>query len=250
MVKSAERVMLILSLVGESKHGLKHQEIASSLSIPKGSLSLLLSDLVEGDFLTTNPKDKRFRVGPQILALAGRYLADMNIVEISQPIIRKLINQTGESCGIGVRNANHVIVIWRENSDEPLKWDIKIGDQYLLHSSAFGKAILAFAASDDVQNYINTTGLQAVTKNTITSTEVFLKELALIREGGLAYSKEENFLGMISIGVPVFDHTGRVVASLSVPIPVVRFNEEKERLVGDALKKTANLLSKELGYLG
>lgn len=249
MVKSAERVMLILSLVGESKHGLKHQQIASSLSIPKGSLSLLLADLVKGDFLTINPGDKRFRVGPKILALAGRYLADMNIVEVSQPIIRKLINQTGESCGIGVRNANHVVVVWRENSDEPLKWDIKIGDHYLLHSSAFGKAILAFAAPEDVQNYIDATGLKAVTKHTITSKKIFLKELDLVRKGGLAYSKEENYLGIISIGVPVFDHTGRVTASLSVPIPAVRFNRPKERLVGDALKKAANLLSKELGYL-
>ena len=88
MVKSASRVMQILGLVGTSKNGLKHLDIAAGLGIPKGSLSLLLSDLVEGEFLTLDRTTKRFQIGPQILVLAGRYLADRDIVKTSQPFIR------------------------------------------------------------------------------------------------------------------------------------------------------------------
>ena len=86
--------MQILGFVGKSKDGLKHLDIADGLGIPKGSLSLLLSDLVEGEFLALDKADKRFRIGPQILALAGRYLADMDIVKISQPVVRRLITVT------------------------------------------------------------------------------------------------------------------------------------------------------------
>ena len=52
MVKSATRVIQILESVGSSKNGISHAELSAALNIPKGSLSLLLADLVAHDFLS------------------------------------------------------------------------------------------------------------------------------------------------------------------------------------------------------
>ena len=249
MVKSASRVMQILDLVGKSKKGLKHLDIAAGLGIPKGSLSLLLSDLVEGEFLTLDRTTKRFQIGPQILVLAGRYLADRDIVTTSQPFIRDLINATNESCGIGIRKGNEVLIVWRENSDEPLKWDLKIGDQYPMHASAFGKAILAHLQKEDLEHFFSTAKLIPMNEKTITDEQTLRRELEGIYNGDIAYSREENFIGIISMGVPIFDNSGKVTASISIPIPRMRFTAEKENLVGRKLKQAGVMLSRELGYL-
>lgn len=248
MVKSATRVMEILGFVGKSKNGVKHLDIADGLGIPKGSLSLLLSDLVEGEFLALDKADKRFRIGPQILALAGRYLADMDIVKISQPVVRRLIAVTNESCGLGVRKGNKILIVWKDTSDEPLKWDLKIGDQYPMHASSFGKAILAFQDQAELDRYFSSVELLPITEKTITSPEILRQELETIKAGSIAYSREENFMGIIAMGVPVFNNERQVVASLAIPIPKMRFTPEREQLVEEALKEAANNLSKELGF--
>ncbi len=52
MVKSATRVIQILESVGASNNGISHADLSAALNIPKGSLSLLLADLVAHDFLS------------------------------------------------------------------------------------------------------------------------------------------------------------------------------------------------------
>ncbi len=248
MVKSATRVMQILRFVGRSRDGAKHLDIATGLGIPKGSLSFLLADLVDGGFLTVDKDHRRYRIGPQVLVLAGRYLADLNLVKVSQTIIRRFIGKTNESCGLAVRTGNEVMIVWEAPSTEALKWDLKIGDQYPMYASAPGKAILAFFSGPELDRYFASVELAAVSPFTITDEAVLRKELAGIRNGDVAYSREENFVDLVSMALPVFNNEKKAVASLGVPIPKARFTQEKEGLVASALKAAATDMSCELGY--
>lgn len=248
MVKSATRVMQILNVVGHSKDGLKHLDIAKALKIPKGSLSFLLADLLQEEFLTLGADDKRYRIGPAILSLAGRYLADLDIIKIGQPFIRSIITATNESCGLAVRKGFKVMIVWREETHEPLKWDFKIGDQYPLYASSHGKVILAFFGEDETDRYLSSTDFLPITPFTITDKQVLLRELQEIRNGSIAYSREENYPGITSLAVPVFNNTRQMVASLGVLLPTQRFTEEKEKIITRVLKETATLFSRELGY--
>lgn len=248
MVKSATRVMQILELVGKSRDGLKHLDIANSLGIPKGSLSLLLSDLVGGDFLTLGEDDKRYRVGHKILVLAGRYLADLDIIKASQPFIRSVIARTNESCGLAMIVGGEAMIVWREETLEPLKWDFKIGDQNPIYASAHGKAILAFYSREEIDRYLSSVSLVPITSHTITDRKVLLLQLEEIRNGAIAYSREENYDGITSMAVPVFNNMRQVVASLGTPVPSQRFSRAKEKVISQALREAAKLLSRELGY--
>lgn len=248
MVKSATRVMQILELVGRTRDGLKHLDIAKALNIPKGSLTFLLSDLVGGEFLTIQNNDKRYRIGPKILSLAGRYLADLDIIKASQPFIRKIIAATNESCGLAVRIGFKVMIVWREQTQEPLKWDLKIGDLYPMHASSHGKAILAFLDQEEIQQYFSSSDFVPITDKTITDAEVLLDQLRGIKNGAIAYSREENFEGITSMGVPVFNNLGQAIASFGIPVPSQRFSKEKEKVIGEVLKSSAQSLSRQLGY--
>lgn len=248
MVKSATRVMQILELVGGSRDGLKHLDIAKALGIPKGSLSLLLADLVGSEFLTIGEDDKRYRVGHKIIVLAGRYLADLDIVKASQPFIRSVIAATNESCGLAMIMGGKAMILWREETLEPLKWDFKIGDQNPIYASAHGKAILAFYGREEIERYLSSVKMVPITPHTVTDRDALRRELEEIRNGAIAYSREENYEGITSMAVPVFNNMRRVVASLGTPVPSQRFSGDKEKAIGEALKEAAALLSRELGY--
>lgn len=250
MVKSAHRVVQILEAVSSSTAGLKHSEIADLLSIPKGSLSLLLSDLVAQDYLTEDEERRRYMLGPQVLVIAKRYLAGLDLVQLGRPILKKLVSESGESVEIALRRGNDILMISREDCSRPLQSVIQIGDRAPLYATAAGKAILAFLPEPDIAEYLSAAQLRSFTRKTIIHPRPLRKELEAIRAGAVAYSREEWNEGIIAMGLPIFDADGRVHASIVVPIPTIRFSPKKEKRVERALREGAANLSHQLGFTG
>ena len=84
--------------------------------------------------------------------------------------------------------------------------------------------------------------------HTITRTEDLLSELRTIRRQGYAVDAEEYCLGLYCIAMPIRDYTEKIIAAVSVSTPTVRMNDEKKRLILDALGKCAHDISRALGY--
>ncbi|MBW2208947.1 MAG: helix-turn-helix domain-containing protein, partial [Deltaproteobacteria bacterium] len=85
LVKSADRAFQILRYISGTNDGMNHKELSGALHIPGSSLSALLSNLVDREYLSFDHMSRRYRMGPEILYLAGRYLAGLDIVAIGQP---------------------------------------------------------------------------------------------------------------------------------------------------------------------
>ncbi|RJR47443.1 MAG: IclR family transcriptional regulator [Desulfobacteraceae bacterium] len=249
MVKSAYRVVQILEVVSSSSAGLKHSEIADLLGIPKGSLSLLLSDLVAQEYLSQDKDGRRYFLGPQILVIAKRYLAGLDVAQLGRPILKKMVADSGECVEIGMRRGNDLLMVCREDCSRPLRSVIQIGDRAPLYSTAAGKAILAFLPPEELEEYLSGVRFRAFTKRTIVNPKILRRELETIRSGRIAYSREELNEGVIAMGLPVFDADGSVHASVVIPVPTIRFNEVKERKVELALRQGASTLSHKLGFI-
>ena len=96
VVKSADRIIQILETIGLESGGSTHRDLWEALGIPKGSLSLLLSNLIDRDYVTFDAASKRYRLGPRLLVLAGRYLSTIDLVRIGIPILRELVAEVNE----------------------------------------------------------------------------------------------------------------------------------------------------------
>lgn len=250
MVKSATRTLQILKAVGSTQEGLKHFEIAKALNIPKGSLSLLLADLTAEGFLRTDAAGKCYKIGPQILTLAGHFLSSLDVVKLSTSIIRTLSANTNESAGLAVKMGWDAMVVCKESSQEPFKWDLEIGTRYPMYSTAAGKAILAHLTEEELHGFFKNVSLDAKTDHTITDKKTLLNQLEKIRSGALAYAIEEQYDGMIALAGPVFNNEGRVVASIVQPMPTLKFNADKEKIVTKEIRLACETLSIDMGYQG
>lgn len=249
MVKSATRVLKILTIIGSSKDGMKHIEISKALDIPKASLSFLLNDLITEGFLNTDISGKKYTIGPQILSLAGKYLSSLDIVKLSQPILSELVAKTNESAGLAVKIEHDIIIVCRENCTELFKWDWEIGTRLPMYSSASGKTFLAYFDEEELRGYLNKVSLIPQTKNTITNKRTLIKELKKVRREKIAYAMEEQYQGMIAIAAPIFNNEGRVAASILQPIPTIRFTSEKEQIIINEVKKASEHISRYLGFV-
>ena len=248
MVKSADRVLQLLEMIGLDREGITHGDLSAKLRIPKSSLTSLLGNLLARDYLTTNGADRRYRLGPRVLVLAARYLNGLDLVRLGHPVIRKLTNAIDESAEIAIQKGDEIMIICKEDCSRPLGRMIQIGDRAPMYATAAGKVILAHLPEDEIERYLSTVNLTSITKSTITDPQVLARELRTIRTGAIGRCLEELHEGITAIASPVFDLYGHVVASIVLPIPTIRFSTEKEKMAGEILRMSAMELSRQLGF--
>jgi len=248
MVKSADRVLQILEIIGLEREGITHGELSVNLQIPKSSLTSLLGNLVSRGYLTTNGGDRRYRLGPRVLVLAARYLNGLDLVELGHPIIRKLTRAIDESSEIAIQKGDEIMIICKEDSSRPLGRMIQLGDRAPMYATAAGKVILAHLPEEEIARYLSTVDFTPITPSTITDQKVLSRELEAIRSEAVGCCREELHEGITAIASPVFDLYGRVAASIVLPIPSIRFSADKEKRAERMLRSAAEELSHQLGF--
>ena len=248
MVKSADRSLQILEFIAASRDGQSHKDLSRSLRIPGSSLSALLATLVSREYLSFDAVSRRYRIGPEILHLAGRYLASFDIVQLGAPILKSLVTSTSESALIAIRRQHNIQVVAKELCSESIQQMIDVGERAPLYATAAGKAILAYFSDEELKRYLASVKLEPLTSKTITNKKVLTRQLKQIAAGAIAYSLRENDEHIIAMAAPIFDLHRTVTASITVPVPVVRFNKDKEKIIEPALREAAESLSHQLGF--
>ena len=92
--------------------------------------------------------------------------------------------------------------------------------------------------------------LRSRTPNTVPTRSALKKELATVRDAGIAFDFEGCVPNVTGIGCPVMDHRGRTVAAFSVSVPSFRFPTALHPLYASAVRLGASLISYRLGYRG
>ena len=250
LVKSATRALDVLELLAARPEPMSHGDIARALRIPKSSLTDLLGTLEARRYVVREGTGtaERLRLGSEVLALAGALLRRTDVVRLAAPAVAALMLRTGESAALVLRQGGEVVVVCKENCDQPIVHSMQLGQRGPVSASAGGKAMLALAPEAEREAYLRGGDLPQVTPHSVTDPEALRREIAAVARGGIAYSREEMFEGVVAMGVAVLDATGRPCAGLSVGIPKVRFTREKERRVAEALREAAAGVSASLGW--
>jgi DNA-binding IclR family transcriptional regulator len=157
---------------------------------------------------------------------------------------------TCESALIAIRKQNDIQVISKELCSESIQQVIDVGERAPLYATAAGKTILAYFDDEELKSYLASVRLEPLTPKTITNKKVLTRQLKRIRAGAVAYSLRENDEHIIAMAAPVFDLHWTVTASITIPVPVVRFSSEKEKIIEPALREAAESLSRQLGFQG
>ena len=113
-----------------------------------------------------------------------------------------------------------------------------------LHITAVGKLFLLEDGSDEIQEYVERTGLSVYTRNTIRNFELLSKELEKVRKLGYAFDNEEAEKGVSCIGAGIYDDEGRLAAGLSVSAPSNRLDKNW----GPKVKEVADSISRAIGF--
>jgi DNA-binding IclR family transcriptional regulator len=108
---------------------------------------------------------------------------------------------------------------------------------------------MSYLSENEINLIIKEKGLEKYTENTITNKEELEKEFLKIRKQGYAVDNMEHEVGIRCIAAPIYDYTGKAIASMSISGPSVRITADKDEEYAKMLVETCRVISKELGYM-
>jgi len=147
---------------------------------------------------------------------------------------------------LGVLDEWEVVYIDKIESDQPLQMYSRIGRRAPLHCTALGKSLAAWETDDWLDRFLRRR-LRAYTPATLTEPADLRRELAKIRTTRYALDVEEFALGLKCVAAPLFDHSRRVVASLGIAGPAVRFSSDRLPRLAALVRESAAAASRALG---
>jgi DNA-binding IclR family transcriptional regulator len=116
-----------------------------------------------------------------------------------------------------------------------------------LHCSGVGKALLAFQDDATRAQLLDRMRLERHTAHTITDRTALEAQIAEIRARGVAIDDEEIEEGLRCVAAPIHDHSGGVIAALSISGPITRVSETSLDGIAAAVRDCADAISRELG---
>ncbi len=249
VIASVQRALDILNLFGESHPELGNAEIAKLLGLDPATVAGLVSTLRVNNYLEQNPANRKYRLGLKLVERASLLLDQLDLRKISIPYMESLREWCDESINLSVRDHQEVVYIERIYGSRALGIRSERGKRAPVHSTALGKAIVAYMSPPECSAFLEHYVFSPVTRYTITDHGQFLKELDRIRKCGFAIDEEENEIGGRCLAAPIFNHDGYAVASISISAPIQRLPREKIPVFGEKVRETGMAISHQMGYL-
>jgi IclR family acetate operon transcriptional repressor len=245
-----DRALDLLEALAEAPAGapLGVSEVARRAGVTKSAAFRILANLERRGYVAKDPVSARYTLGTQLVYLGERSLGAMDLRVAARPALEALQRRFGETVNLGVREGAEVFYVDMIESSHGLRMTARVGGRDYLHSTALGKAILAFLPLAERDRLLQQQGeLPARTERTITDPVTLRAELERVRERGIAEDRDENEVGARCLGAPIFDHRGVVAGAISLSAPDSRLDDERAAEVAVAVLQEAAAVTRRLG---
>lgn len=247
-VESVLRAFEILeSLEQESWTSLK--KISELTGINKSRILRLCGTLISLGYIQKDSNTGHYTIGYRIMPLSRAYQSHNPIITHALPILKELVQITGESISISkIVGIHRIGLAWQEGTHE-VRFSVSTEGKLIpLWAGAAGKVLLAFADDEVVASVIAGKDFSTrITDTTIYESDRLYEELRLVKERSYAVSLGERISESAALAVPIYDFSGRVCAAMAVISTVHRFSDEQYLKHLPILKEKAAALSLMLG---
>ena len=245
-----DRALDLLEALAEAPAGapLGVSEVARRAGVTKSAAFRILANLERRGYVAKDPVSARYTLGTQLVYLGERALGAIDLRVAARPALEALQRRFGETVNLGVREGAEVVYVDMIESSHGLRMAARVGGRDYLHSTALGKAILAFLPLAERDRLLHLPGeLPARTEKTITDPVKLRAELERVRERGIAEDRDENEVGARCLGAPIFDHRGVVAGAISLSAPDSRLDDARAAEVAVAVLEEAAAVTRRLG---
>lgn len=223
-------------------------EISRRLDLHKSVTHRILATLKDLGFLAPGSVEGMYRLGVKSLELGLSYLRHSPVDRVVGNHMIRLAQQLPDMA-FHVAILDGTEIVYQKSVIGPqAKWQPPIlGRRRQAYCNSLGKVLLAYLSPAELDVYLSKVELRPLTPNTVTSPEVLRQELETIRVREWAFDDRENS-ERCCVGAPIRDHTGRIVASLSLAGLPEHFEKYGQDFLVEKVKEVTKAISYDLGF--
>lgn len=244
--QSAARALAVLDCLGGGSRDLGVREIARQLTLAPSIVQRLLHTLVECGYVERADGSK-YRIGYRAFQVGRRYLAHGDLHAASLPELRAMAERDRVNAYLGVLRDRSIVYLEAIQSSGPIAIVSHPGSSAYLHSTAFGKALLAQRSDEEIAALLGPEPFVRLTKKTRTTLAAVMKDIREVRRSGTAFSDEENIENVFSAGAVIRDASGAAIGALSGALPRHELNAAGIQKLEGIVRGAAERISRRLG---
>jgi len=239
---------VIEGLLAAGDRPLRASDLARRLDLNRSRAFRILKTLERRGYVESDPETQGYRLGLKFLEIGARVRERINLRRVAEPVLMELARDTGDVAHLLVLHGRSAVCIDRYQGDHMLQVAAPIGRPLPLHVGASPKILLAYLPEPVRERLIREIELTPFTPNTITDRDELRRCLEQIRAQGYAVDEEDFEIGVYAVGAPVRDHTGRVVAGVTVTTPASRYSPQRRQELIAMVVEAAGKISARLGW--
>ena len=238
-VAAVEKAIKILNFLAEYP-GSSFSEIFTALDLSKSTTYQTLSTLEMYHYIVRE-ENRRYSLDLGLLPLLRGSPRRNDLVECARRPLERLAADTGFTVHLCTLTESHnAICVYKVDGVNFTIRTTAVGRELTLHTSAAGKALLAWLDDKELETYLDKIEYTQFTDTTITSPEVYREELKRTKERGYSIDNGEGAKGVLGIGVPVFSSKGALLGTISIGTVVTELKVEEYDDVARQMYKTAH----------
>jgi DNA-binding IclR family transcriptional regulator len=234
-VRSVQRALDILALLTEERPSLSVRDIVEETGLAKTTVIRLVQTLEQNGLLWATSGG--YMAGPGLWRWAHLARRSWELPPETQRMMRELAGRRRETVNLYVARDIYRVCIAQQESPQPLRHVVHIGDELPMWAGASSKVLLRNASPALLHRIARSSPYG---EGHVRRLQEWIDEAA---HEGFASSHGEREDGLSAVAAPVLARSGAVVAALSLSGPTVRFTDDRMAEFAADLKEVAREIS-------
>lgn len=249
LAQTIVRAFQVLDTFEGGRTDLSLKDIAALSGLNKTVVARILNTLVHLNLVAKSESSRTYRLGAKLFEYGSRFVSQLDLRRLALPHMADLVAKTMDTAYLMIPSNDEALMIERvEGGKLGSLVGTPIGGRLPVHVGAAPMVLLVGMNDQEIAGLAARTGLPRLSENTVQDVGTLLARVRKIEADGYHIAREDPTPGVVSIGAPVFDHQGRVVAGLSVGMLSPRFEKCDQAMYVELISGAARELSREMGY--
>ena len=220
-VSSLARGLTVLHAFSEKQRRMSIADLSYRTGISRAAVRRSLHTLAELGYVVAD-ESRRYYLRPKVLSLGYTFLTSTPLVLLAQSVLDRLSHDVNESCSLAVLDGEEIVYLARSTSSKIMSVILNVGRRLPAYCTSIGQVLLANLDDGALERYLSMVKLFAFTERTVSTTDKLRQILAAVRKADFAVVDRQMETRLVTIGVPVRDKSGSVVAGMNVIVPYWR----------------------------
>lgn len=218
-VPAATNVLSVLRYIASQAGPVGAGAIVREMELPRSTTYHLLAALIHEGFVVHLPEERKYALGVTAHELGTGYARQAPLQRIARFPMTQLVERTKQTAHLAIMHGREVIYIIEERAKRQADLVTYPGVRLPAHLTASGRAMLASVSREQLAAlYPGPEAFSTRYETGVHSVAALNHLVAEIRAVGYSWEQDEITDGFSSLAVPIRDHSGRAVASVTLTV--------------------------------